>query len=1062
MRVVLALLVLRAGQLVSRDALVDALWPDDPPPSARQTVESYVSRLRRALREAGLDGAIIESASAGYRLELNGYGLDRDGFEALVTVGREARAAGDTAAAAAHLGEGLSLWRGPALEGLAELPALRADVAALTQARLLALEEWAQVQLDLGLVAEVLAVLRPETARHPRHERVHELLMLALYRSGAQADALEHYAAVRRDLVDELGLEPGRGLRELQQRILRQDPALDPAPEAPPAEPVSRGAPARRGRASVAAAGFAIVACAAAALLLTRDDDGPSVVAALGGAPAVVALDAENGEVRTAAALPAPAGRIATGLGARWATTPDDGTLLRLDRGGRVTQTVRVGSGPVGVVTAAGDVWVATAREDEVVRVDAETSRVVQRIPVGASPVELAAADNVVWVADSREPTVTRVDARTGRRLGTTTLRGPPGGLASGYGSVWVSIPSVGRVARLDPRSGRVREEIAVGSGAGPIIAGAGGVWVANTLDSTVSLIDPDRASVLLTQQVRGTASAITKVGMHVWVAAGDTPALTRLARGEPARVTRLPSPATALTADGGRLLAALQADGRSHRGGTLRVRMAFEFDEPDTHLCCSTPPALRNASYDGLLGISVAPGATGSLVPNLALAVPRPQDDGRTYTFHLRPGLRYWTGRYVRAADFRRGIELAALADPYMVGYLEALPGSGGCARRGGRCDLRAAVITDDEAGTVTLHLAHPDPELLWALALSNFAPSPTREGPVPGTGPYRIARVVPNRLVDLRRNRYFRERAPAAQPDGYPDRILWQLGAEATKSVADVLAGRADYTTDPATSRQFDDLRVRTPRQLHIQLVAGNEYAWLNTRARPFDDVRVRRALALAVDRGALARGWPGSRPLCQNVPASIPGHVPYCPFTRHPNEAGGWNGPDLAKARALITASHTTDVPITYHAVPGVTAGPSPLDTYMASLLRRLGYRVKLVTGKPRGVVQIGTGSWWADIPSASQWIRQLGCGAGSANPARFCDPAVDRLTRRAGRLQSSDPAAANRLWARADRLLTDQAPWVPTIQPSWVDITSPRVGGWQYVPAVGVLPHRLWVR
>ena len=724
-----------------------------------------------------------------------------------------------------------------------------------------------------------------------------------------------------------------------------------------------------------------------------------------------------------------------------------------------MTQTVRVGGGPVGVVTAAGDVWVAASRDDVVVRVDADTNRVVQRIAVGASPVELAAADNVVWVADSREPTVSRIDARTGRKLGTTTLRGPPGGLATGFGSVWVSVPSAGRVARLDPRSGQVREEIAVGSGAGPIVAGAGGVWVANTLDATVSLIDPARASVLLTQQVRGTASAIAALGGHVWVAAGDTPALTRLARGESARVTRLSSPATALTADGGRLLAALQADKRSHRGGTLRVRMALDIADPDTHLCCSTPPALRNASYDGLLGISVTPGATGSLVPNLALAVPRPQDGGRTYTFHLRPGIRYWTGRRVRAADFRRGFELAARSDPYMAGYLEALTGSRDCPRR---CDLGAAVATDEEAGTVTLHLAHPDPELLWALALSNFAPSPTADGPVPGTGPYRVARLVRNQVVDLRRNPYFRERAPAAQPDGYPDRILWELGGETTRSVADVLAGRADYTTDVPTSRQFDDLKVRTPRQLHIQPVAGDEYAWLDTRARPFDDVRVRRALAYAVDRGELARGWPGSRPLCQVVPASIPGHVPYCPFTRHPNEAGGWTGPDLAKARALIAASDTTGVPITYHAVPGVTPGASPLDRYMASLLRRLGYRVKLVTGGPRGTAQIGTGSWWADIPSASQWMRQLGCGAGEANPSRFCDPSVDRLTRRAGRLQSTDPAAANRLWARADRRITDQAPWIPTIQPGWVDITSRRVGGWQYVPAVGVLPHRLWVR
>ncbi len=802
------------------------------------------------------------------------------------------------------------------------------------------------------------------------------------------------------------------------------------------------------------------LACASVVALLTRGDDGTDVLAAVHGAPAVVALDPGDARARAATALPSPAARIATGLGARWATSPDDGTLLRLGRDGEVTQTVRVGGGPVGVVTAAGDVWVAAARDDVVVRVDADTSRVVQRIAVGASPVELAAADDVVWVADSREPTVSRIDARTGRKLGTTTLRGPPGGLATGFGAVWVSIPSAGRVARLDPRSGQVREEIAVGSGAGPIVAGAGGVWVANTLDATVSLIDPGRASVLLTQQVRGTASAIAVLGGHVWVAAGDTPALTRLARGEPVRISRLTSPATALAADGGRLLAALQADERSHRGGTLRVRMAAR-DVRSRHA-----PVLQHAAGPAQRQLRRPARDLGRRParPDRSCPTSRSPSRGRRTAGEPTRSTCARASATGPAAASAPRTSAAASSSPLTAirtwrATWRRCPAAAACARR---CDLGAAVTTDDEAGTVTLHLAHPDPELLWALSLSNFAPSPTADGPVPGTGPYRIARLVPNRLVDLRRNRYFREPAPAAQPDGYPDRILWQLGGEPSRSVGDVIAGRADYTTDVATSRQFDDLRIRSPRQLHVQPVAGDEYAWLDTRSRPFDDVRVRRALAYAVDRGELARGWPGSRPLCQIVPASIPGHVPYCPFTGHPNEAGGWSGTDLPKARALIAASHTTDVPITYHAVPGVTAGPSPLDTSMVSLLRRLGYRVKLVTGGPRGAAQIGTGSWWADVPSASQWMRLLGCGAGEANPSRFCDPAADRLTRRAARLQSTDPAAANRLWARADRRITDQAPWIPTIQPGWVDITSARVGGWQYVPAVGVLPHRLWVR
>ena len=771
---------------------------------------------------------------------------------------------------------------------------------------------------------------------------------------------------------------------------------------------------------------------------------------------------------------------MTSGLGARWITAPDDGTLLRVDRRGVVTQTIEVGHGPVGVTTASGDVWVADPREGRVVRVDAPTSRVVQRIPVGASPAELAAAGDVVWVADGREPTVSRIDARSGAVLGTTTLRGRAGGLAVGLGSVWVSEPDVGRVARLDPESGTVRDEISVGSGPGPIAVGAGGAWVANTLDSTVSLIDADRGAVRFTSQVRGTAIALAALGRQVWVAAGDAQALLgwpsesrRATLGS--RRPRPPWPPTAARCwprsarARSRTAAARSGCGRPRRWTSSTPTAAAPASPRcatrattrcSACRCCPAPPGRSSRT---------------SLSPCRArrtAGAPTPSTSARACATG--------PGAPVRASDFRRGLELAARSNASLAGYLRALPGARACPRQGVRCDLGAAVETDDDAATVTLHLTRPDPELLWRLALSYFAPSPSSRSPIPGTGPYRIARIVPKRLVDLRRNPYFREQAPAAQPDGYPDRIVWELGGTPEDAVADVLAGRADYTGDPPTRRQRADMRLNSPAQFRSGPVAGNEYAWLNTHVPPFDDVRVRRALSYAVDRGALARRWGfGARPLCQIVPPSIPGHVQYCPYTREPGEDGRWRGPDLAKARALIAASGTKGTRITYYAFAGVTGSASPLDTYLVSLLRRLGYKATLValhedrfvpvTNDARRRIQIGSGSWWADIPSASEWTQLLSCAAydargpeSNSNPAGFCDPAVDRLTRRAAQLQSTDPSAANRLWARADRLITDNAPWVPTIQPAVPDTLAPNVGGYQTVPTVGVLPHRLWVR
>ena len=190
---------------------------------------------------------------------------------------------------------------------------------------------------------------------------------------------------MRRQLVEELGLEPGPALREMQQRILRQDATLNPVLPPEPAEPARPERRRRRTRIVAAAAALTLAAFAGAAVLALRGGDDDEAVAVAAGEPALVTVDA--GKAGGAAALPGVAARMTTGLGARWVTSPDDGTLLRLDRSGVVTQTIEVGHGPVGVTTARGDVWVAAARDGQVVRVDTPTSRVVQRIRRGRQPV---------------------------------------------------------------------------------------------------------------------------------------------------------------------------------------------------------------------------------------------------------------------------------------------------------------------------------------------------------------------------------------------------------------------------------------------------------------------------------------------------------------------------------------------------------------------------------------------------------------------------------------------------------------------------------------------------
>jgi predicted ATPase len=220
-RGLLALLALSANEVVSADTLVERLWAE-PPPSAPKLLQVYVSQLRRAL---GQDGDRIVTRPPGYVLELAPAELDSERFELLLANGRSALEEGRAARARAYLGEALDLWRGPALADFAYEQFARAEAERLEELRSAALEERIAADLELGRHEELIGELTALTESLPLRERLWRQLMLALYRSGRQAEALECFAGARRALV-ELGLEPGPELRELQRAILDHDPAL--------------------------------------------------------------------------------------------------------------------------------------------------------------------------------------------------------------------------------------------------------------------------------------------------------------------------------------------------------------------------------------------------------------------------------------------------------------------------------------------------------------------------------------------------------------------------------------------------------------------------------------------------------------------------------------------------------------------------------------------------------------------------------------------------------------------------------------------------------------------
>ncbi|HTV99769.1 MAG TPA: BTAD domain-containing putative transcriptional regulator [Streptosporangiaceae bacterium] len=237
-RALLAVLLVHANDVVSLDRLIEELWGEEPPPQAAASLQTYVSNLRRALepgRPARAPSRVLVSQPPGYRLVVGAGDLDAARFAALAKEGHELLQARRPAAAARMLREGLALWRGPALAEVADEAFAQAERNRLEELRVAALEDRLAADLDLGGHAAAVAELEELAGRYPFREQLAAMLMLALYRSGRQGEALQALQAARRALADELGIDPGRRLRQLETAILRQDPGLDWAP--PPEEP---------------------------------------------------------------------------------------------------------------------------------------------------------------------------------------------------------------------------------------------------------------------------------------------------------------------------------------------------------------------------------------------------------------------------------------------------------------------------------------------------------------------------------------------------------------------------------------------------------------------------------------------------------------------------------------------------------------------------------------------------------------------------------------------------------------------------------------------------------
>jgi YVTN family beta-propeller protein len=1122
-RAVLALLLLEANRVVSLDRLAEDVWGGHPPEGWVTTVQIYVSHLRQALepgRARGAAGEVLVTRNPGYLLRVDGARLDAARFEHGFTAGRAALEAGRYAEAAGTLRQALGLWRSGVLADLADYAFTRPEAARLEELRLAAVEARVDADLALGRHHALTAELEQLVAGHPLREGLHGQLMLALYRCGRQADALAAYLRVRDLLAGELGIDPGEPLQRLHASVLAHDPALDwhgdretaledqspdvgapadghrpgagapvalAAAGSPPRPAVPRRTPvwARwRGRRLLVIGSALAVAAAACIVAVARPWAGEPA-----GLPAdSVGLIGPSGELAgDPVSVGSPAG-LAYGDGSLWAVDSANGTLARIDPATHaVVAQIPVGSAPSAVAITGPDAWVTNSGDGTVSRVSTVTNRAVDTIPVGNLPVAIAAGSGSVWVANEGDDTVDRIDPATS----AVTKRGiqvgaRPDGIAAGPDAVWVANGEDGTIQRIDPATSQTGSPVHVGSGPAGIAVTKGAVWVANSLDQTVSKIDPATERITATMGVGDGPSMLVVAGDSLWVSDEFDATLRRIdpQAGRVVHTVHLGSSPRGMAAAGsGVWVAARPFPSASHRGGTLTVVDTF-LPDLDPVLGYPVDGAL-NTAYDGLTAFRRSGGAAGlTLVPDLAIRLPRPADGGTTYTFTLRRGIRYSDGNLVRASDFRRGIQrqLSFGATP---GYYEVIRGGSACRQDPRRCDLSAGIITDDAAGTVTFRLVQADPDFLYKLALLLAVPAPPgapshiidRAPFLPGTGPYMFSQLRPHKSFTLVRNPYFRQWSYAAQPAGYPSVIRYEQVKDQSAQVSTVIAGRGDLAD--LESPDLRSLPVQYPARVHFGLKLGTEFAALNTRLPPFTNLKARQAVNYAIDRARILQFFHyvsgQATAACQMLPPDFPGHQGYCPYTTGAGD-GAWHGPDLEKAQQLVTESGTTNMPVTVWISddpPTYKAAAS----YLVGLLNDLGYRARLhaipwdqyhdAIYNPRLNIQVSIWGWGADFPAPSTFFGpMLSCQSadepGTQNLARFCHPQVDALASQALAAQATDPAAARRLWAQAGRIVTDQAPYVPVDNKTLAGFVSSRLGNYQMSPVYGLLVDQMWVR
>lgn len=546
---------------------------------------------------------------------------------------------------------------------------------------------------------------------------------------------------------------------------------------------------------------------------------------------------------------------------------------------------------------------------------------------------------------------------------------------------------------------------------------------------------------------------------------------------------------ATAAALLAGTWLAPAQAEYlKEHRGGTIRLLARSAAGTLDPHINYTDQGwQMYQPIYDGLVAFRKAEGMDGfTIVPDLAEALPQVSNDGKTFTFKLRKGIKFSSGQDLGVKDVVASFQrIFKVSGPTSGTFYAGIVGADKCLADTKSCTLEGGVVGDEAAGTITINITKPDAELLYKLALPHAvvlpADTPAEDmgsKPIPSTGAYMISAFDPNKGMTVSRNPNFKQWSEEAQPDGYPDVVQYDFGLSEEAAVTAIQNGEADWMFDALPSDRLGELGSKSMDQLHISPLSAWWYAPLNNRLAPFDNEKARQAVAYAIDRNTLVKLFGGkvlASPVCQVLPPDFPGHEDYCPFTKNPGAK--WSAPDLDKAKQLVEGSGTKGQKVTI--IVEDTAISRSIGVYLQSVLTSIGYvaDVKPISSNiqftyiqnTNNKVQMSVTQWYKDYPAASDFLNILfSCASfregsdASINIAGFCDKEIDAKMQKALDLGVTDQKAADKMWAEIDRQVTDKAPAVGLFTPKRLDFVSKRLGNFKFNRQFNWMITQSWVQ